>query len=435
MRNYIQANLLKPSNEKLGRFFDVHESTIRKRIKETPEVFDENLRVYRMAKAPFIKIEDYNIEKGTQYKEEDVENLCLPAVINKDNYFLIPTVMDDMRASLDELKKFNECCVISLSNFKGGVGKSSMAVNISTALAALGNVRVLIVDFDIQGNTTSLFDLYRDKLQSVREKEKATRRIDIKLSYTTKLEELYDFENSDYKYTIVDLLAASKDENIKEMVKDSIVDLNDKVNTIGKIDIIPNSSNIENALKFENINIYLRGTENKALDAVLSYVKDDYDFIIIDTPPSISLPLRMSTMATDYFVLVLTPDKLSKDGIAPFLVPIELHKDEYRQEKGKDIVVLGGVLNKYQKVVKSQQINKDSIDRDLAVTTEYAGLGNARLFGQTIKHDNVLNEALNQTGSVLAYNPTHELVRDFFNLTTEIVDSITIDKMSKQRGK
>ena len=269
---------------------------------------------------------------------------------------------------------------------------------------------------------------------NLKEKERATKKIDIDLALSNKLEELYDFENSDFKYTIVDLLAAIQKENIKDMINESIINLNDKVNTIGRLDIIPNASNIENALKFEDIEKYLRnyGNTNKVLDSVLSHVKDNYDFIIIDTPPSISLPLRMSTMATDYFILILTPDKLSKDGIAPFLVPIELNKATYLEEKKKEITVIGGILNKYQKISKSQQINKDSIFNDLMVTTENAGLGNARLFDQYIKLDNVLNEAQNQTGSVLVYNPTHELVRDSFNLTQQIMDSIIIDKMSKQ---
>lgn len=165
-----------------------------------------------------------------------------------------------------------------------------------------------------------MFNLYRDKLQSVKDKEIQTKKIDMDLATSNKIDELYDFDNSDFKYTIVDLLASIQKENIKDMAEEAIINLNDKVNTIGKLDIIPNASNIENALKFEDIEKYIRnyGNTNKVLDDILSLIKDEYDFIIIDTPPSISLPLRMSTMATDYFIILLTPDKMAKDGIAPF---------------------------------------------------------------------------------------------------------------------
>lgn len=433
MRNFIVGNLSKPTNEKLGKFFEMSESGIRKRINEQPELFADNLREYRIANSPFISLDDYNIAKETSYTISDIENGKIPAILNKEGTYLVPTILDDMLVTFNELKKYNVCNVLSLANFKGGVGKTSSVINLATSLSFFG-ARVLIVDFDIQGNTTSMFDLYRDKLPSVKEKERATKKIDMELALSNKLEELYDFENSDFKYTIVDLLGAIQKENINEMINESIINLNDKVNTIGKLDIIPNASNIENALKFEDIEIYLKtyGNTNKVLDDVLSRVKDNYDFIIIDTPPSISLPLRMSTMATDYFILILTPDKLSKDGIAPFLVPIELNKQTYFNEKKKEITVIGGILNKYQKISKSQQANRDSIDEDLLITTENAGLGNAKLFSQHIKLDNVLNEAQYQTGSVLVYNPTHDLVRDYFNLTVEIMDSILIDKMSKE---
>lgn len=420
MGNFIEANLTKPSNEKIGKYFNIHESTVRKRIKESPELFDSNLIDYRMAKMPFISIDDYNTAKGTKYTIDNVLNMEIPAVLNKDGSYLIPTVWEELKIAKEEIKKFPGCNVISLSNYKGGVGKTSSLINISTALSLAG-FDVLVVDSDIQGNTTSMFDLYR---------EKRSKSIDLQV---TNIEELYDIENSDFKYTIVDLMAEVGNDNIESMAKESIVNLNSKVPTIGKLDIIPNASNIENALKFEYIDKLLvnYGNINQALDEVLSYVKEDYDFILIDTPPSISLPLRMSIMATDYFILILTPDKMSKDGIAPFLVPIEMHRKTYRKEKGKDITVLGGILNKYQKNSKIQQANKDIIDEDLTATVGNSELGSANLFDQIIKLDNILNEAQYQTGSALIYNPTHELVRDYFNVSLEILERIVIDKMSK----
>lgn len=429
----IIGSLAKPTNGSIGKICNVTEAAIRYRQNNSPEEFEDNIRKYRMGKSPFIPLDDYNTEMKTKYVSEDVLNGTIPGILNKDGSILLPTTLNDMLSALKELDKFKGCKVISPANFKGGVGKTSSVVNLATTLAFFGK-NVIIVDFDIQGNTTSMFDLYRDKLESVKEKERTSRKIDMDLAFSNKLEELYDFERSDYKYTIVDLLAAIQKDDIKEMVNEAIINLNDKVNTIGRLDILPNASNIENALKFEDIEKYLKnyGNTNKVLDDVLSLVKENYDFVIIDTPPSISLPLRMSTMATDYFVLLLTPDKMAKDGIAPFLVPIEMNRATYLKEKGKEITVLGGILNKYQKNSKIQQANKSSIDEDLLITTENAELGNARLFEQHIKLDNVLNEAQFQTGSVLVYNPTHELVRDYFNLTLEIVDSIIIDKMSKE---
>ena len=257
MNEFIRANLTKPSNEKLAKFLNLSESGVRKRINEQPELFAENLRDYRITVSPFIPISDYNIVKDTNYTIDNIIEGKIPGVINKDDTFLVPSVLDDMLITFEELKKFHECCVISLANFKGGVGKTSTAVNIATTLSFFG-ARVLIVDFDIQGNTTSMFDLYRDKLPAVKEKERQTKKIDIDLALSNKLEELYDFENSDFKYTIVDLLAAIQKENIKDMINESIINLNDKVNTIGRLDIIPNASNIENALKFEDIEKYLR---------------------------------------------------------------------------------------------------------------------------------------------------------------------------------
>lgn len=427
----IVGSLSKPSNGSIGKVQGVTEAAIRYRQNNSPEEFEDNIRKYRMAKSPFIPISDYNIEMKTKYSSQDVLDGTLPGILNKDGSVLLPTCLDMFLSAFKELKKLGGCSVISPANFKGGVGKTSTVINLATTLSFIG-AKVLIVDFDIQGNTTSMFNLYRDKLQSVKDKEIQTKKIDMDLATSNKIDELYDFDNSDFKYTIVDLLASIQKENIKDLVEEAIINLNDKVNTIGKLDIIPNASNIENALKFEDIEKYIRnyGNTNKVLDDILSLIKDEYDFIIIDTPPSISLPLRMSTMATDYFIILLTPDKMAKDGIAPFLVPIEMNRAAYLREKKKEITILGGILNKYQGT-KIQQINKTAIDNDLNITTENADLGTAKLFENYIKLDNVLNEAQYQTGSVLVFNPTHELVRDYFELTLEIMDSIVIDKMSK----
>jgi len=420
MANLIQGNLKKPTNEILGKFFDMTESTVRYHKNNNQENFDNMLREYRMKNSPFIPLQDYNLTMNTNYSEEDILTHKIPGILNKDGNVLIPTVIDDIISTLKILKGMKGSNVISLSNFKGGVGKSSTAINIATVLSFFC-AKVLIVDLDIQGNTTSMFDIYRNK---------KTSRVDLQ-NMNSRVEELYDLETSDYKYTIVDLMASVEQDNLAEMVKESIININDKVSTIGQIDIIPNSCSIENAMKFEKIDKYLANSANidNGLNKVLSLIKDDYDFIIIDTPPSISLPLRMSIVATDYFIITLTADKMAKDGISPFLAPIEYYKKAY--DKKDDVVVLGGILNKFQNS-NIQKVNKDTIDKTLLVNTTNAGLGDATLFEQVIKNSNVMIEAQSETCSVLVYEPTHEIVRDYFNLSIEIIERIIIDKKSKQ---
>ena len=420
MSRLIHGNLKKPTNEVLGKFFDMNESTVRYHKKSNQENFDNMLREYRMQNSPFIPLEDYNLAMNTNYNEEDILTQKIPGILNKDGTVLIPTIIDDFLSTFKILKEMNGSNIISLSNFKGGVGKSSTAINIATVLSFFC-AKVLIVDLDIQGNTTSMFDIYRNK---------KTSRVDLQ-NMSSRVEEIYDLDSSDYKYTIVDLMASVEQDNLPEMVKEAIININDKVPTIGQIDIIPNSCSIENAMKFEKIDKYLANSANidNGLNKVLSLVKDEYDFIIIDTPPSISLPLRMSIVATDYFIITLTADKMAKDGISPFLAPIEYYKKAY--DKKDDVVVLGGILNKFQNS-NIQKVNKDTIDKTLLVNTTNAGLGDARLFEQVIKNSNVMIEAQSETCSVLVYEPTHEIVRDYFNLSIEIIERIIIDKKSKQ---
>lgn len=420
MRLITDATLSTPSNTDIAKMLKVTEGTIRNKKKENIKEYEKYVKDYKLAKLPFIPLSLYNEVRETTYKEEDVFSHKIPGILTKSNEVLIPTTLDSLLSSLSLLQEQKECIVISFANFKGGVGKTTTTVNIAATLAFLG-ARVLLVDQDPQGNTTSLFNISRKK----RKKE-----VDLK---ETKIERLYDLENSDYKYTIVDLLAEVGNEKIEDMVKEGIVSLNkdDKVPTIGKLDIIPNSSSYENVYKSEQLdsllNIY--GNVNKALDDILSYVKNDYDFILIDTPPTIKLELRMSVMASDYFIIVLTPDKMSKDGIEPFMAPIERHQAVYKKEKGRDICILNAVLNKFQINSSIQKLNKEIIDEDLFVTTSSSNLGNSSLYKTIVKLDNILTEAQFDTGSALFYKPMHPLVRDYFDLTEEILEDIINNKL------
>lgn len=423
------GKLFKPTNQKIGKILGgdsaIHESTVRNWQKTNPELFEEKLLEYRKIKSPFISKEDFfklNTNVENKIKVKNVYKKKIPAILDKDENILLPVNFEDIQKYIEEIRNFSGANVISIANFKGGVGKTTTAVNLSTILSFYG-FNVLMVDFDIQGNTTSMFDIYRYKKNPIKKPDLSL--ID--------LEQIYDVEKSDFKYSIVDLISEIEHDDIKELVKSNIVNLNDRVKTRGRLDIIPNDSSIENALKFEDIETKLKtyGNINQVLDEVLSHVKDDYDFVIIDTPPSIKLDLRMAVLATDYFVIALTPDKMAKDGISSFVVPIEMNAKAYKKLKNKDIVILGGIMNQYQSNINIHRINKELIEEELINTVKNSELGETSLFQQFIKIDNILKESQTEMGAVLLYDPTNELVRDYFNLVDEILEKILIDKYSK----
>jgi len=412
-KQLLTGNLTKPTNAALGSFLakrerhlenpkKYSEGTIRAWRKTNIEKYKEHLYEYRLAKSPFITKKEYKklCKKigVNNIKEEAIRNFKYPGIINKENDVIFPVNINDIVENKSILKEFGTN-VLTFANFKGGVGKTTTAINISTILAFYG-YNVLIVDFDIQGNTTSMFDLYKD----------------------------IDFNN-----TIIDLIHDIEKDDIEYMIKNSIVHLNNKINAIGTLNILPNSADLDNAEKFENIENTLKtyGNINQTLDEVLSYVKNEYDFVIIDTPPSISLPLRMSVLATDYFLLVLQPDKMAKDGMPSFIKPIEKNAKAYRKYKNKDITVLGGIMNKYQENVNIQKINAELINSDLENTIENSNLGVSKLFNSAIRSTNKLIEAQAQVGSLLMYDPCNEINRDYFNLADEIIENIITDKYSK----
>ena len=138
--------------------------------------------------------------------------------------------------------------VISIANQKGGVGKTTTAVNLSACLAQKGK-RVLLIDIDPQGNATSGLGIEAHTDKSV---------------YNVLVDDM------DIAETIV-----------KTMVK--------------KLDICPANINLAGA-EIELVSMVSR--ENRLKDAV-DKIKDEYDYILIDCPPSLGLITLNAFTASD----------------------------------------------------------------------------------------------------------------------------------------
>ena len=166
--------------------------------------------------------------------------------------------------------------IISIANQKGGVGKTTTAVNLATALAACDK-SVLLIDLDPQGNASTGFGI--DNID----------------------------RNTHIYHMLIDQIS------IKEAIKSSIVP---------KLFLIPADTDLAAA------EVELRNRKNREfiLDKVLRPIKDSYDFIIIDCPPSLGL-LTVNAFSASHSVLVpLQCEFYALEGLAQLLRSIELVK-------------------------------------------------------------------------------------------------------------
>ena len=143
--------------------------------------------------------------------------------------------------------------IIAIANQKGGVGKTTTAINLSACLAEAGK-KVLTIDLDPQGNTTSGLGLEKEELEN----------------------------------TVYELMIGNC--TIRESVQKTKIE---------KLSVIPSDINLAGA-EIELLDI---SEKEYILKNEVDYIQDDFDFIIIDCPPSLSM-LTINAMTTANTVLV-----------------------------------------------------------------------------------------------------------------------------------
>ncbi len=179
--------------------------------------------------------------------------------------------------------------IIAIANQKGGVGKTTTSINLSAALAEKDK-KILVIDADPQGNTTSGFGIDKN-----------------------------DLENTIYELILGEC-------SIEEcIIKEAI----------SNISIIPSNVNLAAA------EIELIGVDKKEyiLKKEVDWVKDKYDYIIIDCPPSLSM-LTINAMTTANTVLVpIQCEYYALEGLSQLIHTVNLVKERLNPELDMEGVV------------------------------------------------------------------------------------------------
>ena len=227
---------------------------------------------------------------------------------------------------------------IAIINQKGGVGKTTTAVNLAAGICILGK-RVLLIDADPQGNTTSGYGINKREI----------------------------------KVSSYDLLISGAH------AKEAVITTEFK-----NVSVIPANIDLAGA-EVELVSVAKRQTQ---LKTALSLIKDDYDYIFIDCPPSLGLITINALTAADSFFVPLQCEYYALEGLSQLISTVRQIKVGFNTElylEGVLLTMFDGRLNLTQQVVGEI---KKYFPKELYKTTIPRGvrLSEAPSYGKPIQY-------------------------------------------------
>ena len=257
--------------------------------------------------------------------------------------------------------------VISVANQKGGVGKTTTTINLSTLIAKKGK-KVLMIDADPQGNASSGVGIDRD---------------DIELS-------------------IYDVL-------IDEIEFDNVV----KKTNIKNLEICPSNINLAGA-EVELVSVMSR---EHRLKEKLDKIKDNYDFIIIDCPPSLGLITLNAFTASDSVLIPVQCEYYALEGLGQLLNTINLVK----KHLNKNLEIEGALLTMYDfRTNLSNQVVK-----------EVKNYFNDKVYKNVIPRNVKLSEAPSYGMPISVYDPRSKGAKSYEKFVKEFLKKNESDSKGK----
>ena len=220
--------------------------------------------------------------------------------------------------------------VIATANMKGGVGKTTITVNIATCLAKNYGKKVLVLDLDSQISAT--LSLMSPVDFAKRRKQRKT------LRYL--LDQIINPE-PEAKFTIQDIIQPDICNLPGLHLLPGDIDLYDEFVVS---EMLHNQSVALGEQDFENI---WNRFERVLIRDILNPVKDEYDFILLDCAPGYNLMTRSALATSDFYILPAKPEPLSVVGIQLLERRISQLKESHEHEAKIDIKMLGIVFSMY----------------------------------------------------------------------------------------
>ena len=246
--------------------------------------------------------------------------------------------------------------VIAIANQKGGVGKTTTAVNVCAILAKKGK-KVMLIDADPQGNASSGLGL---------EKE---------------------FENSLYDVLINDVSLESTLQNTN----------------IKNLKVCPSNMNLAGA----EVELVSQMSREQRLKEKLDLIKDEFDFIIIDCPPSLGLITLNSFTASDSVLIPVQCEYFALEGLGQLLNTINLVK----KHLNKNLEIEGAVLTMYD--IRTNLSNQ--------VVREVKRYFEEKVYKTVIPRNIKLSEAPSFGMPITLYDAKSKGARAYEKLTKEIL--------------